>query len=278
MSSSPASTPPSLPASTTTLPPPPPSPLATAVTSASDPQNPDNDTPLSALPSLTTTPATIPPDKLTALRLIADSIAQQRQLASRLLIFHPLSLALFTLLLALVAQVLYTSPSDLALVGTTWAGLVMAGLVAVRWAVSGYLVLAEEVGWGWLEDGKGDGGDEVVVTRWGEEIIGVVVFRVVRDDGGGKGRRKGGKGKGVIRAWTVRLKFRGKGVGTGLLEEVVRVCRERGVEGVEFAEGHANSGRVLPKIFNGGFERREAKARKMLEEVVEAQAGSAKKR
>lgn len=38
--------------------------------------------------------------------------------------------------------------------------------------------------------------------------------------------------------------------------------------------GHAiDSKRVLPSIFNGGFERREAKAQKMLEEVVRAQGG-----
>ena len=33
----------------------------------------------------------------------------------------------------------------------------------------------------------------------------------------------------------------------------------------------ADSGRVLLKAFNGGFERREQKARKMLMEVVDAQ-------
>jgi len=138
-------------------------------------------------------------------------------------------------LLALVAQLLYKTRSDLALVGTTWAGLVMAGLVGVRWAVSGYLVLAEEVGWGWIREGE----DEVWVTRWGEEVVGVVVVKVVKEDVGGKGRRKG-RGRGLVRAWTVKLKFRGKGVGTGLLEEVVRVCREKGVEGPEFADVHAS--------------------------------------
>ncbi len=39
-----------------------------------------------------------------------------------------------------------------------------------------------------------------------------------------------------------------------------------------------DSGRVLPAIFNGGSERREAKARRMLEEIVEAQSSPAKKR
>ncbi len=34
-----------------------------------------------------------------------------------------------------------------------------------------------------------------------------------------------------------------------------------------------DSARVLPSIFNGAFERREARARKLLEEVVRAQGG-----
>lgn len=34
-----------------------------------------------------------------------------------------------------------------------------------------------------------------------------------------------------------------------------------------------DSARVLPTIFNGVFERREARARKLLEEVVRAQGG-----
>ena len=146
----------------------------------------------------------------------------------------------------------------------------MAGLVGVRWAVSGYIGLAEGVGWGWLEGGKVEGEGEgkgdregenvVVVSRWGEEVIGGLVVRFVGDGNGagggggggvgGRGKRgKGGKGGGgtaYIRAWTVKLRFRGKGVGTGLLEEAVRVCRERGVDAVEFAADHAS---MLPFLF-----------------------------
>lgn len=177
-------------------------------------------------------------------------------------------LAAFTALLAVVAQLLYGTRGDLALVATTWAGLVMAGLVGVRWAVSGYIGLAEGVGWGWLDGGEGKGdrdreGEDVVVvvSRWGEEVIGGLVVRFVRDgEGGGgvgvgsgvggrgkKGRGgKGGGGMASIRAWTVKLRFRGKGVGTGLLEEAVRVCRERGVDAVEFAADHAS---MLPLLF-----------------------------
>ena len=128
---------------------------------------------------------------------------------------------------------------------TTWAGVTMAALAAVRWATGGYIFLAEEVNWEWL------GEDTVVVVRWGEEVIGALVLGWADEVGGGrKGRGKGKRrGRGLVRAWTVRLKYRGKGVGEGLLEEVVRVCTERGAEGVEFAEDHASE---LGFFFWGG--------------------------
>lgn len=148
----------------------------------------------------------------------------------------------------------------------------MAGLVGVRWAVSGYIEVAERIGWRWLEDGgksEGEGEDVVVVSWWGEEVIGGLVVRFVREEHGpvggagaaaGKaaGRRstRAGKAGGgpatrmaYIRAWTVKLRFRGKGVGTGLLEEAVRLCRERGADGLEFAADHASSSYFLPFAF-----------------------------
>lgn len=257
MSSSAASTPPTLlptnPSSSS-------APQLAATTTTTTTTDPPTQPPL---PTLTTAPTTDPKTLLAALRLIADSVAQQRQSASRALIFHPLVLAAFTAVLALVAQFLYRSAGDLALVATTWAGLVMAALVGVRWAASGYIVLAERIGWRWLEDGQADadGPDVVLVSRWGEEVIGALVLRFVRDEavsalgpaaaGGGAGSGKaarrskvgkaGGASTACIRAWTVKLRFRGKGVGTGLLEDAVRVCRERGGDALDFAPAHASS-------------------------------------
>lgn len=125
---------------------------------------------------------------------------------------------------------------------TTSAGIVMSLLIAVRGATGGYLVAAEQIGWKWLEDGssgeddagkgKARGGDEtiVMVTFWGEEIIGALAMKVLK-------REK----RALVRAWTVRLKFRGKGVGKNLLEEGVRLAMtERGCRGVEFEDGHAS--------------------------------------
>ncbi len=163
----------------------------------------------------------------------------------------------------------------------------MAGLLGIRWMVGGYLWRAEDVGtWRWLDEGKQKAeGDEVLVTWFGEEMIGAVVIRGVRDadvisagkggkksqrsNSGGKDGGSNGKVKGVIRAWTVRQRYRRKGLGGDLLEEAVKLCREKGWSGPVFAEDHANSGRVLPALFNGGMEKREVRARTALEKYVE---------
>ena len=69
-----------------------------------------------------------------------------------------------------------------------------------------------------------------MVTKWGEEIIGALVVRVSKRER-----------KGYVRAWTVLRRYRGKGVGRGLLEQgVARVMGRTGVRGVEFEEEHAS--------------------------------------
>lgn len=157
---------------------------------------------------------------------------------------------------------------------------------------------------------NGDGGPDVenvvVVTRWGgaddkdNNIIGALVMRVWRKER-----------KALVRAWTVERRYRGHGVGRALLEEGVRVARgkmlvgggavpEMGFEGGHASEffsffffflfffpsfclknprlgviwllmDHVDSHRVLPDVFNTGVERRERRARKVLEEVVAEQ-------
>lgn len=75
----------------------------------------------------------------------------------------------------------------------------------------------------------------VIVTRWGEEkeVIGVAVVEM---------EKKAGGGRGVVWALAVRLKYRRRGVGRGLLEEVVREVRGRfgGDAEVVFADEHAS--------------------------------------
>lgn len=139
----------------------------------------------------------------------------------------------------------------------------MVGLAAVRMAVGGYLGLAEEINWDWLGD------DKLIVVKWGETVIGALVLGWADSEPGKKrsGRRR--RGKAVVRAWTVKLKYRGKGIGEGLLEEAVKVAGERGDDGIVFDRDHANSKRVLPAFYNGFLNKRELRAEKALEKVAD---------
>lgn len=82
-------------------------------------------------------------------------------------------------------------------------------------------------------------GKTVVVARWGEakEVIGVAVVDVLE-----------GEKKGVVNALAVRLRYRKRGVGRGVLEEVMRAVRARVGEEAEvvFADKHASI--VLPWV------------------------------
>ena len=86
-----------------------------------------------------------------------------------------------------------------------------------------------------------------MVTRFGDDIIGTLVFDEVRG-AGGKKKRKGREG--VCKGWTVRRRERGRGVGRALLEEGVRVLvGERGCEGVGWEIGHARESDLFPLPF-----------------------------
>lgn len=151
----------------------------------------------------------------------------------------------------------------------------MAFLVAIRSVTAGYIQLAEEFNWEFAKNEEGEE-DLLLGTKFGDEVIGCVVLRLERS-GNGKRKRQGGKG--VIRGWAVRIRYRGKGVGTALLEEAVRVTREKLGNSAEvgFAAEHANSKLLLPDMFNGGFKKREAKAARSLEKVVEEVDGKKKR-
>jgi GNAT superfamily N-acetyltransferase len=187
------------------------------------------------LPLLSTYTAESEDDRVDGLRLVADSVAEQRQIANKILIFHPINLAAFFAVIAVVARSLYTDTDSLYTIATTIGGLAMSFLVAIRWATQRYLALAEDINFEWL------GEDRLIVVKWGEEIIGALVLGWADADAAKKprgGRRR--RGKAVVRAWTVRLKYRGKGVGEGLLEEAVKVAGERGADGIEFENEHAS--------------------------------------
>ncbi|KAF4305185.1 gnat family [Botryosphaeria dothidea] len=219
---------------------------------------------LAGVPELLTAATQSDEDKVAALKLVADSVAQQRQAASWALLSHPVVIAGYVLLLAIVYRVVYRAPSDAPLLFTTGAGVTMACLVAVRLLTSGYIRHAESINWTFLDESA----DSVVITRFGGQIIGALVLGWAGPSSTGNKAARRRKGRGVIKAWTVKLRYRGKGVGTGLLEEAVKETVRRGGEGVEFAEEHANSRRFLPHSFNGFLDRREDRAHDALQDVI----------
>ncbi|KAH8681296.1 hypothetical protein BX600DRAFT_429249 [Xylariales sp. PMI_506] len=276
---------------TTSLPPPPsPSPLVTI----EPPPEAAADETLAVpddLPPLTVGVLENDVEKVDALNLVADSIAQQRQTASLQLVFHPYLLAGLAGGLALAFQYSWRARRDLGLALMLHSGVIMTYLLVIRYMTGGYIQVAEGLKWSWLaaEEGAASGGDEdtVIGVRFGANLIGTLVLRLEPSPAtlasGGKKRTRASAlkgGKGVIRAWTVHLKYRHKGVGTDLLHEAVRITRERCGKDAEvgFAQEHANSAAVLPEIFSGPLRKSEQKAAKALEEVLAEWEGVRRKR
>ncbi|CAA9964893.1 gnat family [Pyrenophora teres f. maculata] len=215
------------------------------------------------LPQLSTYTAESQEDRVEGLRLVADSVAQQRQVASKVMMFHPVSLTAYVVTIAIAAQYMIRWYEDRLMLATTLGGITMTFLIFIRWMTGGYIGMAEDIDMEWLGD------DRLIVVKWGEDVIGSLVLGWADNDAAKKrGRRR--RGKAVVRAWTVKLKYRGKGVGEGLLEEAVKVAGERGADGILFDADHANSKRVLPSIFNGFLNKQDAKAEKALQKVADA--------
>ncbi|KAL8409301.1 hypothetical protein RB594_007659 [Gaeumannomyces avenae] len=268
-------------------------------------------------------------DRVEALRLVADSVAQQRQRAALSLVLHPACLAGLALALAAAHQFAWARQGrrDAGLLLTLASGVVMSYLVAVRLLASRYIALAEGVGWRFLSRSStgivppppaaaaADGGpvpdgsdlateDVVLGARFGDELVAALVLRLEplgrpasssgdRGSGGGAGPGGGGGGgrrkhrtsslkggRGVIRAWTTKLRYRRKGVGGDMLREAVRATRERCGRDAEvgFAREHANSVMVLPEMFNGPFRKTERKAARALEAILVELEGTRRKK
>ncbi|TIA36073.1 hypothetical protein D6C79_08381 [Aureobasidium pullulans] len=250
---SPMSTPPSMRASASSIGPP--SPLQNAIDNTSDvPEGP-----LAGVPELRTYVAETEEEKLAALKLVADGVAQMRQTANRILMYNPYNLAAFFAFLAVVSNYLYKSRSDIGILFTTSAGLLMAAMVTVRRYTNPYIAIAEETHISLLDDA------DVLVTKFGEEVIGTVIMGWV--DGETKGKRR--KWRAEIRGWAVRLRYRGKGEGMALLTEAVNLAKKKDADGIEFAPDHANSKRVLWDFYNGHFDKQERKAEAKLQALWE---------
>ncbi|KAI1268881.1 hypothetical protein F5Y18DRAFT_170574 [Xylariaceae sp. FL1019] len=290
-SSSGMSTPIMDPISSSALPPVPPSPPSTKAESPPDAIT-DN------LPPLSTTILEEQPDKEEALRLIADSIAQQRQTASYHLIFHPYLLPPLAACLAGAYQYGWVRQNDIGTAIMTICGVLMTYLLSIRYFTGPYIQAAESLQWSWLRPSSTmptnipspSEEDLILGVKFGKQLIGALVLRLepspstTNSSSGGHKRRSRSSllrgGRGVVRAWTVKLRYRGQGVGRDLLHDAVRVTRERcGREAeVGFAAEHANSTVVLPEIFNAPFRKTERRAAKSLEKVAGEWEGSRRRR
>lgn len=194
--------------------------------------------PLADIPELNSYIATDAEEKTRALKLVADSVAQMRQTASRILIFHPLNMAVFFAFIAVVGNFVYSMRTgSYGIVFTTSAGLIMGGLVSVRWATSGYIHAAEAINISLLD------GADVLVTKFGDEVIGTVIVGWEAAESRGKRR----KWRAEIRGWAVRIRYRGKGVGAALLEDAVALAKSKGAESIDFAADHASEYIATPK-------------------------------
>lgn len=281
------STPPSMCGSAASLPPP--SPLSHAVDSVmGDTDGPPHEDPLAGVPELKTYITDNEDEKIAAMKLAADSIAQMRQAANNALITHPLNMAIAVAVIALVARYMIESKQDTYLAGTTCAGIIMTALAGFRYTTKEYLFAAEGINWDWLGDA------DVIITKFGDDVIGTVIIDWVS----GESRQKRKKAwRGEIKAYTVGLKYRRKGVGSALLEEAVKEAKKKGAETIEFADDHASecsafvlrtvfgmltevpdSKRVLPSFYNAVFDKRERKARELLQDLSQTSPGRGKRK
>ncbi|KMP08788.1 hypothetical protein CIRG_08470 [Coccidioides immitis RMSCC 2394] len=227
--------------------------------------------------------ATTEEDTAAALELIAESISQQRQMAAKAIIFHPLILAVSILFFLTSVKLLYTgSLSDVILMMSTWVGYSVMLLLIVKSMLRGYSDVIERVGsWPWLSGNSITGAshkrDEILVAKENGEVVGVLVLRIAKamtspDMLGvrprSSRRKSSARWTGIIRAWTVKRTYRFRGIGTRLLTDVVANCRLRTLDGPIFADDHANSVKPLPMMFNTVFEKQEKWARAFLEQII----------
>ena len=193
-------------------------------------------------------------DRCDALHLVTDSIAQQRQLAAISVIFHP---TVFSALIASLAAVWAYAPGEPEAKLISACGLVITFLVAVRMLTAEYIQAAEDFNWKDFITGP-EGEDLVFGARFGDSIIGTVVLRVQSD-------KKENTCTASIRAWTTKMRYRGRGVGGDLLRLAVANAKRVSTNSVViFDPKHANSLLPLHSTFNRAFISRDEKARKAL--------------
>lgn len=202
-------------------------------------------------------------ERRTGLRLITDSIAQQSQLANFSIIFNPLCIA--GLASALAAMLRARGTTDLGTTLITISGTIICYLAAIRMLTSRFIRMAESFNPDDFLTGPEGRQDIVIGARFDNEIIGCLILRPYLSDTDFHKQSKASSSKisgGSIRAWTVRLKFRNKGVGGDLLRFAVTAIQTlQGKDAkISFDRANAHSNRLPIPMLNRPFDKRDERA------------------
>ncbi|OAA52192.1 acetyltransferase, GNAT family [Beauveria brongniartii RCEF 3172] len=238
------------------------------------------------IPQLTYTVAQTADEKRDALRLVADTIAQQRQVASTAIIFHPATLGPFV---AVLAGLVYRSGSDWVGAVILASGVIVAYLAAVQYYTYGYLQRAERFNWKSFIAPPSPASDEpaqqdtVLYARYGDHVIAALVLRLrveankmpsstmasQQQQQQQQQQQRGTGSSAQIRAWATRLRYRHTGVGGDMLREAVALARSSlgPAAAIEFSDSHAHAVDTT-KHFTAPFARREKSARQALAQAI----------
>lgn len=229
------------------------------------------------------------------LKLIAISVTEQRRLAAKSLILHPVTLILVAASFAYSVGTVYHDPSGWPYVAVIYVTAVSATLGIITRLAGEYDNEAEKVGTlNWLyghdpskevnptttqEDpifNSDNGVTVVLVHRFGGCIVGTLVVSIVyigiqpHPTTNVTTLPTGENYDAFIRAWTVQKGFRAYGVGAALLNEAVMICHEHRWKGLRFANSHANSLRIFPCIFHWDMDQASDMWRSYLRKRTEA--------
>lgn len=225
----------------------------------------------SEIPQLAYAVAQTNEEKRDALRLVADTIAQQRQVASTTIIFHPAVLGPFV---ALLGGLVYRRRNDWAGAVILLSGVIVAYLACVQYYTYGYLQRAENFNWKNFITPTADNSaqqDTVMYIRYGDNIIGTLVLRLQKAKKPSKtaSQQPENGSAAQIRAWATRLRYRNAGIGGDMLREAVRLARASlgPAATISFSDPHAHT-LDTTKHFMAPFARREKRARQALAQAI----------
>lgn len=243
-------------------------PAATPSKSTSSSNNAAPDlVPLEDIPELSLDTLRTEDEQQEGLKLLAETVAGMRTPATVTVMSHPSCLVPFSTFLSIIYYTRYTIPGHFKLTACYTYGSVILYIFLIWCLAYPYKRFAKDINRAWLDE-EGPNRDIVVGARGKDKkLAGVLVLRLSPKLAPASGRRrtrslsfKGGRG--LIRAWAVRRKCRGRGVGKELLQEAVRITRERcGREAdVGFVQDHAHSRLIFHNMFNSLFHKIEVGA------------------